>query len=120
MVTIPAQQCAIVAANIRAFRQRRGWSQAELGELMGWHSASTVCAAEGHRDGRQRGFTAAEIHRLAAIFGTSPLHLTTRCANCGGCPPPGFGCLACGTTPSNSQPAINRHPAQRDHAAVCE
>lgn len=72
MVTIPAEQCAIVGANIRALRQRRRWSQAKLGELMGWQSASTVCAAEGHRDGRQRGFTAVEITRLAAIFGISP------------------------------------------------
>jgi hypothetical protein len=46
-VKIPAGQCAIVAANIRVLRQRKGWSQAKLGELMGWPSASTVCAAEG-------------------------------------------------------------------------
>jgi transcriptional regulator with XRE-family HTH domain len=120
MVMIPAQQCAIIGANIRALRQRRGWSQAKLGELMGWPSPSTVCAAEGHRDGRQRGFTATEIQRLAAIFGISPWHLTTRCANCGGRPPIGFACLACGATPGNSQPApaINRHPAQHGHAAV--
>jgi hypothetical protein len=39
---------------------------------MGWQSASTVCAAEGRRDGRQRGFTAREIERLAAIFRVSP------------------------------------------------
>ena len=118
MVRIPAQQCAIAAANIRTLRQRKGWSQAKLGELMGWPSPSTVCAAEGHRDGRQRRFTAAEIQRLAAIFGISPRHLTTRCANCGGCPPPGFACLACGATPGNGHPAINRHPARHGHAAV--
>jgi transcriptional regulator with XRE-family HTH domain len=115
---VPAQQCAIVGANIRALRQRQEFSQAELGELMGWQSAFTVCGAEGHRDGRQRGFTAAEVQRLAATFGISPRDLTTRCANCGGCPPPGFFCLACGATPGNSQPAINRHPARHSYAAA--
>ena len=93
---IPEGQPAIVGVNIHTLRQRNGWSQAKLGELMGWQSASTVCAAEGRRDGRQRGFTAEEIGRLAAIFDISPRQLTTRCANCGGHPPTGFACLACG------------------------
>ena len=100
---IPAGQPVIVGVNIRTLRQRKGWTQAELGELMGWQSASTVCAAEGHRDGRQRGFTAEEIERLSSIFGISPRQLTTRCANCGGHPPSGFGCLACGA-------ALGGHP----------
>jgi transcriptional regulator with XRE-family HTH domain len=94
--SIPAGQAAIVGVNIRALRQRQGWTQAELGELMGWHSASTVCAAEGRRDGRQRGLDASEVERLAAIFGVSPRQLTTPCANCNGQPPAGFACLACG------------------------
>jgi transcriptional regulator with XRE-family HTH domain len=93
---IPEAQSAIVAANIRALRQRRGWTLAKLGELMGWHSESTVCAAEGHRGDRQRKFTADEVERLAAIFGLTPEQLTTRCVNCGGQPPAGFACLACG------------------------
>jgi len=93
---IPEGQPAIVGVNIRTLRQRKGWSQAKLGELMGWQSASTVCAAEGRRDGRQRGFTVREIERLAAIFGVSSRQLTTRCANCSGQPPAGFACLACG------------------------
>ncbi len=106
---IPEGQPAIVGVNIRTLRQRKGWSQAKLGELMGWQSASTVCAAEGRRDGRQRGFTAREIERLAAIFGVSPRQLTTQCTNCNGQPPTGFACMACGaalgghrsTRPSN-------------------
>ena len=101
---IPEGQPAIVGVNIRTLRQRKGWTQAKLGELMGWHSASTVCAAEGHRDGRQRGFTAEEIERLSSIFGISPRQLTTRCTNCGGHPPSGFGCLACGA-------ALGGHPS---------
>ena len=75
---IPQDQAAVVGANIRVLRQQHGWNQAKLGELMGWPSNSTVCAAEGRRNGRQRGFTTQEVERLAAIFGVSPAQLTTR------------------------------------------
>ncbi len=92
---ISVEQVAVVGANIRTLRLRKGWTQAELGELMGWPTAATVCAAEGHRDGRQRGFTAGEVERLAGIFGVPAWQLTTRCANCGGVPPTGFACLTC-------------------------
>jgi transcriptional regulator with XRE-family HTH domain len=87
---------AIVAVNIRTLRQRNGWTQAELGKLKGWPNASTVCAAEGRRGGRQRGFTAREVRQLAAIFGVPSGKLTAQCANCNGQPPAGFACLACG------------------------
>ena len=33
---LPAQQCAVIGANIRTLRQRNGWTQARLGALMGW------------------------------------------------------------------------------------
>jgi hypothetical protein len=42
---IPEDQTVIAGVNIRILRQRKGWSQAKLGELMGWPNASTVCAA---------------------------------------------------------------------------
>lgn len=42
---IPDGQPAVASVNIRTLRQRRGWSQAKLGELMGWQNASTVSAA---------------------------------------------------------------------------
>jgi transcriptional regulator with XRE-family HTH domain len=93
---IPAEQSAVTGANIRVLRLRKGWTQGQLGELMGWPTTSTVSAAEGHRDGRQRGFTAKEVDQLATIFGVSLPQLTTRCANCGGQPPAGFACLICG------------------------
>jgi hypothetical protein len=60
---LPAGQCAVIGANIRTLRHRKGWTQAQFGELMGWRTNSTVCAAEGHRDGRQRGFTTDEEMR---------------------------------------------------------
>jgi transcriptional regulator with XRE-family HTH domain len=116
---LPAQQCAVIGANIRTLRQRNGWTQARLGELMDW-DASTVCAAEGHRNGRQRGFTTADITRLAAVFGIPPAQLTTPCATCGGHPPAGYACLACGATPRTDHiagPAL-LHPVQHDHAAA--
>ena len=93
---IPREQAAVVGANIRALRQGRGWPQSYVSALMGWSSNSTVCSAEGHRDGRQRGFTPDEVQRLADIFGVKTSQLTTRCAHCCGYPPPGFACLTCG------------------------
>ena len=44
---LPEAEAAIVGMNIRTLRQRNRWTQAKLGELMGWPNASTVCAAEG-------------------------------------------------------------------------
>jgi transcriptional regulator with XRE-family HTH domain len=81
---LPPAVCAIAAANIRVLRQRNGWTQAHLGELMGWPAASTVCAAEGHRGDRQRRFARWEIEQLAAIFGVPAAQLLTRRATCGG------------------------------------
>jgi transcriptional regulator with XRE-family HTH domain len=117
---ITEEQSAIVGSNIRALRQRRGWTQPKLGELMGWPTASTVCAAEGHRNHRQRSFTTEEVRRLAAIFGVSPSQLTMRCANCAGHPPAGFACLACGATPDSDRPAASAllHPVQHSPAVA--
>jgi hypothetical protein len=110
---LPAAQCAIAAANIRALRQRNGWTQAQLGQLMGWTATSTVCAAEGHRGDRQRSFTHAEIHKLAAIFGVPARQLLTQCATCGGQPPPGYACLTCKAAhpPAPARPGQPAHPA---------
>jgi transcriptional regulator with XRE-family HTH domain len=69
---IPEEQSVVAGANLRTLRQRKGWSQAKLGELMGWQNAFNICAAEGRRDGRQRRFTAEKIERLSSIFGISP------------------------------------------------
>jgi transcriptional regulator with XRE-family HTH domain len=119
---LPEKQCAIAGANIRALRQRKGWTQDTLGKLMGWPSPSTVCAAEGHRNGRQRRFTADEIDQLAALFHISRTQLTTRCTNCAGQPPAGFACLACGAIPSGDRPPATGTalavPARHDHTAV--
>ncbi len=108
-------QSATAAANIRVLRQRNGWSQAHLGRLMGWPAPSTVCAAEGHRGGRQRRFARWEISQLAYIFGVPAAQLLTRCATCGGQPPPGYACLACRAEhpPAPGHPVRPAHPAGR-------
>jgi transcriptional regulator with XRE-family HTH domain len=111
---LPAAQCAIAAASIRVLRQRHGWTQAQLGQLMGWPSTSTVCAAEGHRGDRQRAFTRTEIDQLAAIFGVPAWQLLTRCATCGGQPPPGYACLAC----QAARPAAPADPERPAHPAA--
>jgi transcriptional regulator with XRE-family HTH domain len=108
---IPRAQAAIVGANIRTFRQSKGWTQTQVGALMGWSSNSTVCAAEGHRAGRQRSFTPDEVQRLAGIFGVKAWQLTTRCANCEGHPPTGFACLTCGA--QAARPAGNAARSER-------
>jgi hypothetical protein len=103
VVQVPESEAANVGMNIRVLRQRNGWSQAKLGSLMGWPSPSTVCAAEGRRGGRQRGFTSDEVNRLSVIFGIPSWKLTTCCANCEGRPPAGFTCLTCGSTYAGKQ-----------------
>lgn len=93
---LPSTPSAVIGANLRALRKRNGWTQTRLSALMGWASASTVCAAEGRRGGHQRGFSQAEVARLAAIFGVTAERLTAQCVTCGGHPPAGFSCLTCG------------------------
>jgi hypothetical protein len=109
---MPESESAIVGMNIRVLRQRNGWSQAKLGELMGWPTPSTVCAAEGRRGGRQRGFTTDEVNRLSVIFGVQLGKLTSLCANCEGYPPAGFTCLTCGATFTGEQPAADDSPSR--------
>lgn len=100
---IPREQAAVVGANIRALRRAHGWNQTQLAGKMGWASASTVCAAEGHRNGIQRNFTPAEVDQLAGIFDVRPWDLTSRCAHCKGNPPVGYTCQTCGKTSDSTK-----------------
>jgi hypothetical protein len=111
---LPAAQSAIAAANVRALRQRNGWTQTHLGQLMGWPAASTVCAAEGHRGDRQRRFARWEIDQLAVIFGVPAAQLLTQCVTCGGQPPPGYSCLTC----QAACPAVYARPQRLPHPAA--
>lgn len=114
---IPYDQCVVIGANVRALRLSRGWTQQALGELMGWAEASTVCAAEGHRGDRQRGFTVDELVRLATIFGVPVWRLMTQCENCGGRPPAGFACLSCGAAYDAGGTAVTVNGAHPRHDA---
>ncbi|HET9974573.1 MAG TPA: hypothetical protein VFQ68_40520 [Streptosporangiaceae bacterium] len=108
---LPPDLSAVAAANLRVLRQRNGWTQAHLAQLMGWGAASTTCAAEGHRGGRPaRRFASWEIGQLAALFDITPQQLLTRCATCAGHPPPGYACLACETEhpPAPAHPVAGR------------
>jgi transcriptional regulator with XRE-family HTH domain len=111
---IPREQAAIVGTNLRTLRTAKGLTQAQVGELMGWTSNSTVCAAEGRRGGRQRNFTTDEVERLAGFFGIEAWQLTTRCVNCEGHPPTGFACLTCGAgaTSTAGEVAANNDDTQ--------
>jgi transcriptional regulator with XRE-family HTH domain len=93
---LPRDQRAVIGANIRAMRLERGWTQRQLGELMGWSSASAVCRVESNRGGRQRSLTVDELGRLAAVFNVNAQQLKVRCVTCRGRPPAGFACLTCG------------------------
>jgi transcriptional regulator with XRE-family HTH domain len=88
----------VIGKNVRALRQRAGWSQRHLASLMGFGvNASIVCRIErATGDGRRRGLTADELCRFAAIFDVSSWQLATSCVTCKGQPPPGFSCLTCG------------------------
>lgn len=97
--TLPAEVCAVIGANLRVLRKHRKWTQAELGARMGWYP-TTVCAAEGHRTGREGGpqrlFTGVEVARLADVLGVTAAELMAACGTCGGRPPGRLRCLSCG------------------------
>lgn len=114
---IPAGQRAVVGANVRSLRLRRGWTQRQLSELMGWSGASTTCRVERNREGRRRGLTVEELERLAAIFGVPASQLKHRCATCGGHPPAGFACLTCGARLERGQEPVlaDTPPPRPDH-----
>jgi hypothetical protein len=86
---IPQEQSAVVGANIRALRLRNRWTQTKLGELMGWPTNATVCAAEGHRAGRQRDLTANEQSHVAELKPAMPvaeLEASSQGRNAAHCP----------------------------------
>jgi hypothetical protein len=80
---IAPDQAAVVGANIRVLRQRHGWNQAKVGELMGWFSNSTVYAAEGHRNGRQVRLSSGFEFGRVTVPGLVPGMVSAWCAGCG-------------------------------------
>ena len=94
-----------VAANMRALRRRRGWTQEELGErLGGWSKASVSaaeCSAKAVNSGRMRAFDIDEVVFIADIFGVSVEEMITPLPPCPCChdePAPGMACQECGAS----------------------
>ena len=56
---------AIVAANIRRFREEKGWSQEELRKRVRWKSKTMVSQLEN----RQTGVGPQTLRKLAKVFG---------------------------------------------------
>jgi len=96
-VRLSLNQSVAVAANIRALRQARGWTQRHVSDLMQWGHPAVACRAEGRNSKRpQRIFTEREVRPLATIFDVTPEQLTMpTCAHCHGLPPAGYACLSC-------------------------
>ena len=88
-------QSAIAGRDVRVLRVRAGWTQADLGKLVGL-SVSRVSRMESG----ERLFSDEELTLLADFFRVTAADLLPEradCANCQGAPAPGFACLACGT-----------------------
>lgn len=98
-MTVVGPRTQAAAANMRRHRQARSWSAARLAEEMtkvGVPFDKTVVANLEH--GRRRFVTIDEAYALADLFGVTVDQLTTvaACDTCGGCPPAGYTCNACG------------------------
>lgn len=91
----------VVASNVRRLRKLQGWTQAELGNRLGWHS-TVVCHAEraaerARRPGRR--FSIDDVALLAGVLGVTIadlLVLPPPCPCCGDRPPAGLACKTCG------------------------
>ena len=59
---------AIVAANIRRFREEKGWSQEELRKRVRWKSKTMVSQLEN----RQTGVGPQTLRKLSKVFGKDP------------------------------------------------
>lgn len=73
---------SVVAANCRAERARRGWTQAQLGERLGWQRASV-----GHLEQNRRYVTVDDLVVLCRVFDVPVARLLT------GADPPALAAL---------------------------
>lgn len=88
------QAALTVSSNVRALRQARGWTQAQLTAAIGLGWSEVVMGMAEH--GR-RAWTADEIAAAARALQVMPGRLfEVSCDTCQGLPPAGFACLACG------------------------
>lgn len=91
-------RAAAVASNIRAWRAARRWSADDLAALATAAGASLSRQAISQIEAGARGITVDELFAFAEVFSRSVDTLATpsTCDRCGGGPPEGFACPACG------------------------
>lgn len=96
-----------ISRNVRRLRRARHWTQEEAAErfsrIFGGSPVSKVTWSAGERapeTNRPKSWTANEVAALAVLFGVPVGDLfdsALPCRACGGQPPSGFICKACGT-----------------------
>jgi hypothetical protein len=94
----------IISRNVRRLRRARGWTQTEaahrFSEITGQpQSNASWSAGEQVGKSRQRQWSANDIASLAVLFDVPVGDLfepQPPCRSCGGEPPSGFTCNACG------------------------
>jgi transcriptional regulator with XRE-family HTH domain len=95
-VTVPSagEASAAFSARLRGARRARGWSLRELAEKSGVGSNTIFRTESG------AGIFLDRAARLAAALGLGLDEMTApgACGPCGGMPPAGFTCNACGAT----------------------
>jgi hypothetical protein len=97
-----------ISRNVRRFRRAKGWGQDEAAERMTaasgvkWTNATWSAAERSPETGRPKSWKADEVAALADLFGVAVGALFADpdqpCPTCGGMPPAGFTCNACGGT----------------------
>jgi len=94
------QLSMVLVANVVRMRKARAWTQVQLAEAMTAVGVPWDRSIVGNVEcGRRQSFAVAELAALARIFGVAdPWDLTKapECDRCGGAPPDGYICAACG------------------------
>ena len=110
-----------VAVNMLRLRKERGWTQEELGNLIGW-GKSTVSTAERSASAKRiRQFSVDDLVLIAGAFGVAPSDLLAPvllCATCQGTPPAGFACQECGAAGNPPSPASRAATSASDPRAA--
>jgi hypothetical protein len=97
----PTAVTDIAVANIRALRQERGWTTTDVGTHM---ADIGFPISRGYLTNRENKHTKSsmgvdELVAFATILGVTPQSLLiepSACLHCGGLPPGGYTCNACG------------------------
>jgi len=97
-----------VAVNMLRLRKVRGWTQEELGNLIGWGKSVVSTAERSASAKRIRQFSVDDLVLIAGAFSVAPSDLLAPvlpCATCQDSPPAGFACQDCGAAGPPYSPA---------------